>query len=359
MKQLEKISKDKDNSLTFEEFLEHVNMNEEEYIKMIRSEFKKAKVFLKRAPTGIRINVHNPMIMSLHKANMDIQFILDPYAYLAYCVSYINKSENGMSKLLREALNELKRGNNTDKERLRVLANKFLNSSEISAQEAVYHILSIPLSINSRSTIFINTNRPENRISIVKSDEILQKLDPDSKDIFVQGLIDMYVNRSDEMKNVCFADFTSLYNVTKRIAYNDGIAENSDDEEVIDNEIDEFNPLKMKNTNEFEKAVEENRETEDDSDIDDTNIEYDQDKNEFFIYEIGNNEGDIFLVMGINTHTKKVEHFNVPKIIPNIEYQQMMINLNDSQRKYTLNVMNLIKNGDEQFFHFINGGAGV
>ncbi|CAF1096396.1 unnamed protein product [Rotaria magnacalcarata] len=277
MKQLEKISKDKDNSLTFEEFLEHVNMNEEEYIKMIRSEFKKAKVFLKRAPTGIRINVHNPMIMSLHKANMDIQFILDPYAYLAYCVSYINKSENGMSKLLREALNELKRGNNTDKERLRVLANKFLNSSEISAQEAVYHILSIPLSINSRSTIFINTNRPENRISIVKSDEILQKLDPDSKDIFVQGLIDMYVNRSDEMKNVCFADFTSLYNVTKRIAYNDGIAENSDDEEVIDNEIDEFNPLKMKNIKE--------------------NI--------------------------------------------------------------LSNVMNLIKNGDEQFFHFINGGAGV
>ena len=49
------------------------------------------------------------MIMSLHKANMDIQFILDPDACLMYCVDYISKSENGMSKLLREALNELKR----------------------------------------------------------------------------------------------------------------------------------------------------------------------------------------------------------------------------------------------------------
>jgi hypothetical protein len=58
-----------------------------------------------------------------------------------YCVDYISKSENGMSKLLREALNELKKGNNTVKERLRVIANKFLNSSEISAQEVVYHIL--------------------------------------------------------------------------------------------------------------------------------------------------------------------------------------------------------------------------
>jgi hypothetical protein len=71
IKELDKISKDADNSLTFEEFLKHVNMNEEEYIKMIRAELKKAKVFLKRAPNEIRINAYNPMIMSLHKANMD------------------------------------------------------------------------------------------------------------------------------------------------------------------------------------------------------------------------------------------------------------------------------------------------
>ncbi|CAF1610474.1 unnamed protein product [Rotaria magnacalcarata] len=109
IEELGKISKDTDNSLTFEEFLEHVNINEEEYIKMIRSEFKKAKAFLKRAPNEIRINAYNSMIMLLHRANMDIQFILDPYSCLMYCVDYINKSENGMSKLLREALNKLKR----------------------------------------------------------------------------------------------------------------------------------------------------------------------------------------------------------------------------------------------------------
>lgn len=58
-----------------------------------------------------------------------------------------------MSKLLREALNKLKRGHNTVKERLTVIANKFLNSSKISAQEAIYHILSIRLSINSWNLI--------------------------------------------------------------------------------------------------------------------------------------------------------------------------------------------------------------
>ncbi|CAF1163397.1 unnamed protein product [Rotaria sordida] len=111
--------------------------------------------------------------------------------------------------------------------------------------------------------------------------------------------------------------------------------------------------------NEFEKAFEEQTERGNDDDIDDTNIEYGQDKNEFLIYETGNNEGDIFVEMGINTRTEKFEHFNVPKMIPDADYQRLMRSLNSNQRKYTLNVMNLIKDGDKQFFHFINGGAGV
>ena len=64
---------------------------------------------------------------------------------------------------------------------------------------------------------------------------------------------------------------------------------------------------------EFEQALEENMDRDDENDINDTNIEYDQDKNEFLIYEMGNNEGDIFVEMGLNTRTEKVEHFNVPK----------------------------------------------
>ena len=303
----------------------------------------------------------------------------------------------------------------------------------LSAQEAIYHILSIPLSASSRSTVFINTNRPENRISMVKSDEILRKLEPDSKDIFVEGLVDMYVNRPEEMKNICLADFASLYTITKKQTKAVEYTENSDDD-IIADEIDEKSVgLKMKNNKgwikkrtkkkiirfrsfklhqdaenyyreqlmlflpwqneeedlihinhqerfefyrdlirekrseyvhreagDFEKAVEGQAErANDDDDIDDTNIEYDQDKNEFLIYETGNNEGDIFVEMGINTRTEKVEHFNVPKMIPDDDYQRLMRNLNNHQRKYTLNVLNLIKDSEKQFFHFINGGAGV
>ena len=66
---------------------------------------------------------------------------------------------------------------------------------------------------------------------MVKSDEVLQNLDPDSKDVFVHGLIDMYVNRPEEMKNICLADLASLYNVSKKQSNNVQITENSDDED--------------------------------------------------------------------------------------------------------------------------------
>ncbi|CAF1027585.1 unnamed protein product [Rotaria sp. Silwood1] len=195
---------------------------------------------------------------------------------------------------------------------------------------------------------------------MLKSDEILEKLEPDSKDVFVEGLIDMYINRSDEMKNVCLADFASLYNISKKKTGYTEIIENSDNEDIIDDEINDKNTaLKMKDekdlirqkrseyvhreANEFEQAFEEHMEREIENNIDDTNVEYDQDKNEFLIYEIGNNEGDIFVEMGLNTRTEKVEHFNAPKIIPDTEYQELMRSLNNNQRRYTLNVMNLIK----------------
>ena len=122
-----------------------------------------------------------------------------------------------------------------------------MNSSEISAQAAVYHILSIPLSINSRSTVSVNTNRPKDRIFMLKSDETFEKPEPDSKDVFVEGWFDMYLNRLDEMANAGLSDFASLYNMSKKETDYTEIVENSEDEDIVDDEIDDRNTvLKMK-----------------------------------------------------------------------------------------------------------------
>lgn len=63
---------------------------------------------------------------------MDIQFVLDVYTCAMYVVSYISKPQKGMSELLRRA---------SIKQQVRDIGNAFLNSVEISAQEAVYIIL--------------------------------------------------------------------------------------------------------------------------------------------------------------------------------------------------------------------------
>ena len=198
----------------------------------------------------------------------------------------------------------------------------------------------------------------------------------DSKDVFVHGLIDTYVNRPDEMKNICLADLASLYNVSKKQSNNVQITEiflrwsNEEQKLIYINHEQTFELHKdlirqkrpeyvHREADEFENACQELLERVSNDDIDDANIEYDQDKNEFLIYETGNNEGDIFVEMGVHTRTEKVEHFSVPKMIPDSDYERLIRSLNSNQRKYTLNVMKLIKDDDKQFFHFINGGAGV
>ena len=42
---------------------------------------------------------------------MDLQFILDPYACIAYMINYINKSNRGMSELLKDSISEINDGN--------------------------------------------------------------------------------------------------------------------------------------------------------------------------------------------------------------------------------------------------------
>ena len=50
-------------------------------------------IVTKRKPSDTWINTYNPDV-HVWQANMDIQFILDPYACVMYTASYMLKSEN-------------------------------------------------------------------------------------------------------------------------------------------------------------------------------------------------------------------------------------------------------------------------
>ena len=144
--------------MCYERFLKEVlKLPEEEYIKCIRSTLNSTKVFLETKPENIRLNLYNENVLKGWQANVDIQFILDPYACATcmYIVSYISKSQRGLSALMHAAAKNA---------RLDILA-MFSNRVEVSAQEAVYLILQMPLTNSTRQLIFVNTSMPENAYS--------------------------------------------------------------------------------------------------------------------------------------------------------------------------------------------------
>ncbi|XP_035219454.1 uncharacterized protein LOC118192571 [Stegodyphus dumicola] len=163
--------------MSFDDFLQYINLSFDQYINIIQSGINRATVCLKRYVKEIMINNYSPKIINLMQSNMDIQFILNGYACVAYMVDYINKSQRGMSKLLRQCIEELRKVNHTLQENLNQVANKFINASEVNAQEAAWSLLE--LSMSRISNIFFPTFSPGERAKILKNNELLKDLPKD------------------------------------------------------------------------------------------------------------------------------------------------------------------------------------
>lgn len=138
---------------------------------------------MKRAPSEIRINSYNNALLKAWQANMDIQYILDPYAYATYTLSYITKGQRGTSKLLEKATDDAKSGNKDSTNRIRHIGNKFLNAVEISAQEAVYLVSQMPMRRSIRDFQFISTSPPDERTFLLKKLDKLKEFPDNSADI--------------------------------------------------------------------------------------------------------------------------------------------------------------------------------
>ena len=201
-----------DENMTFVEFLEKLDLSEQKYVKSLRLSLNHSTLLLKRSPREIRINCYNPHLLKAWQANMDIQFVLDPYACAVYILSYITKGQRGMSKLLRKACEEAKEGNKNIVNKVRHIGNKFLNAVEISAQEAVYLVLQMPLRRSSREFQFVNTSDPDERTFLLKSMDRIKELPDNSIDIESDNVIKRYQRRPKKLENVCLADFVAWYN---------------------------------------------------------------------------------------------------------------------------------------------------
>ncbi|XP_070183583.1 uncharacterized protein [Littorina saxatilis] len=202
-------------NISFEEFLARVGIDENQYIFALRSDLDSTKIFLQREPSATRMNSRNDILAQLWMANTDVQFVLDEYACGMYIVTYISKSQRGMSYLLKHADDEATRGNHSVKQKVRHIANKFLNHCEVSAQEAVYLLMQLPLTRCTRDVIFVNTSPSCQRVGLLKNSTMLEAMKDEDTDVTLTSLIDRYSERPKELENICLADFATSYDVRK------------------------------------------------------------------------------------------------------------------------------------------------
>ena len=133
-----------------------------------------------------------------------------------YIVSYISKAQKGMSELLRKACAEAKEGNSNIKQQVRDIGNKFLNSVEISAQEAVYIILQLPMRKSSREVVFVNTSPPGNRVELLKPMDEIQEMEDECEEIHSGGLLKRYAERPASLQNATLADWAAWYDSSSK-----------------------------------------------------------------------------------------------------------------------------------------------
>lgn len=199
--------------MTLSAFLDKLQITEDVYIKAMRSSLKVPKLFLKRNVSEIRVNSYNELMLKIWQTNIDVQFILDAYACAAFVVSYISKSQRGMSNLMHEACQEARNGNKSIQQQVRHIGNKFLTHVEICAKEIVYIVLQLSMRYSTRSFVFINTAPIETRTFLLKPYEVPSEMPENSTDIQSDNILARYQRRPRLLNNCCLADFVSHYDV--------------------------------------------------------------------------------------------------------------------------------------------------
>ena len=166
-------------------------------------------VILKRKPNECNINNYNAPVMLCWQANIDIQYVLNAYACVMYVASYIMKTEKAMGELLKRVAAEA--ATEELKFQMRKVGSAFLTHREVSAQEAAYRALSLPMKQLSRSVVFVDTNPKHERIAVLKNNNALKDLDDDDTNVFQKSLIDRYEHRPPQVQSMCLAEFASTF----------------------------------------------------------------------------------------------------------------------------------------------------
>ncbi|KAL6491488.1 hypothetical protein MHYP_G00018330 [Metynnis hypsauchen] len=194
------------------QLLETVGMTYEDYKESVKSLSTSSLVIMEREPKDSWVNGYNPLLLRAWDANMDIQFILNPYSCIMYILSYFSKAEHEMSDYLKRVMKDTC-PSSSESETMKQVMQAYSKNREVSAQEAVARTCSLKLKSSSRAVIFIPTDDNAVRMSLPM--KCLQDKDPDDENVWMTGLAEKYMARPNtpEFENMCMAEFASEYRI--------------------------------------------------------------------------------------------------------------------------------------------------
>ena len=214
---------------SFDDLLLGAEVRKDVYLKALSQSTSSPTVIPARQPFHSYINNYNPDLLRIWQANMDIQFVTDPWACAMYILSYITKGERQMGELLKHAAEQCKEDDSI-RQQMKTLGNVFLTHREVSGQEAAYRALSLNLKKSSRQVVFVNTSMAKDRVRILKPKSQLKDLPDDSTDIYQVGILERYSARPASLQDCCLADFATSYRLLSMSSTEDEL-EDPDDEE--------------------------------------------------------------------------------------------------------------------------------
>ncbi|KAI4879221.1 hypothetical protein NFI96_027864, partial [Prochilodus magdalenae] len=194
------------------QLLETVGMTYQDYKECVKSLSTSSLIIMERKPKDCWVNGYNPLLLRAWDANMDIQFILNPYSCIMYILSYISKAEHEMSDYLKRVMKDMC-PNSSERETMKQVMHAYAKNREVSAQEAVARTCSLKLKCSSRAVIFIPTD--DNAVKMSLPMRYLQNKDPDDENVWMTGLPEKYTARpgTPEFENMCMAEFASEYRI--------------------------------------------------------------------------------------------------------------------------------------------------
>ncbi|XP_062611086.1 uncharacterized protein LOC134272924 [Saccostrea cucullata] len=211
-------------SKTTEDIFSYLGLTQTQYEEAHKRLAKKRTVVLERNPCELWINQYNPCLLKCWDANMDIQFVLDPFSCIVYIISYISKSEREMGMLLKQTKIEAEEGNESARTTLKKIGSAYLNHREVSTQEAVYRVCNLKMKECSRKVVFVpvgdNPTRLTKPLSQLKRNQTKMndgnvEDDDEEDDIWMTNVVERYENRPNDpsFPNMCLAEFCSDFRI--------------------------------------------------------------------------------------------------------------------------------------------------